>query len=861
VTRRLISLIAASAMLFALLPAGMALAAATATAEIRSATSVYPGDRTFSIRVANGEAPIIGRSINAVRVFYPVAEAGVKAPDTASAPLGWTAQVTKLGDTQYVTYRSGRISPGSSTDFSVPAEVARPLGRDLVGDFRVQVSSDNFATSRNATATGNGLDAAVRILEVVAGTVRPTAPTNADNSKGVTDRKGTAGQTITYSFDVKNHAQNSVTVTPALSVAQGSPDVPGTASSASVAGMDGIRTFNAPLTLGPAPSADRNTVVTATATSTGSSAPGRNDTFTVQVPVDLSFSNLRPVRVRSGEGSATDFRINLSKTGSPAFDFTSSTLSFGSNSQATTDLPTTLGTGNRSSALEYSFLQLSGPNGGFAELQATTSNLGTDHNLASYTLNKDVGTIIIDNLKPLLTIDVTLPNDRDGHQQIASKNGDRITVSGTVVGQPANNDYQSNTLKVTLVPDVGSPITVPATLSQNSDGSATFTGTSPSTSWDANATRFQASVEIADVAGNVGGTTSSFEIIDLLPPVLQPGLITSPRSISLVYQDDTGLRGGCSASAYLIDGTPGLVQSVLDGSGEGCDAATLSTDGTRILVLRQEAALPVDATPNVTYDGAALRLAGSVPAKDGAGNDAGRQTVRTINDLVPPLPNLIDVNRRSVADADRWEAAYKDADEDAYYTGRGGEDGVEVTVGRARNGFIIEVLDGAGRVIGTKTVTKSNPSPFASEVTDTILVPLGANDGAYARGIRFRGANGRIGEVLPLTIVLDTVAPRLSLTQLTDATTVKVTLSEKIVAGSNFADDWFVTEQVTTESGTASRTVNVNEVEATDAFTRTLTVTLRDPSRFQRVDYFLQHPEGRRYEDRAGNLLVNTLGG
>ena len=82
------------------------------------------------------------------------------------------------------------------------------------------------------------------------------------------------------------------------------------------------------------------------------------------------------------------------------------------------------------------------------------------------------------------------------------------------------------------------------------------------------------------------------------------------------------------------------------------------------------------------------------------------------------------------------------------------------------------------------------------------------------------------------------------------------TFSEKIVEGTDYFSDWFVSETIQTEEGTGSYTTNAIEVTGSDMLTRALTVELRDPSKFEDA-YYLFTSNGTRYEDRAGNLIAD----
>lgn len=868
-TRKLIALFITSLLLFALLPAGVALAAPSATSAITSGADGFPGDRQLTVRVnntADGNL-LIGEKITTVRIHLPVAETGIKTvKDDPGANPGWTGKVTQAGSTtHFITYTAdgSGISPGTFADFTFPVTADRPLRSDRSGPLSVQVASGTERATTASAVSEGALDATVRILEILQGSLAPVAPTNADNSKGVTDRTGTAGQTITYAFVVRNYAQEAVDVTGTMRAAdENSTDIVDptlSSQTVSVPGNDATATFNVPVTLGPADGGDRAATFVAGATGTSTSGPStaedRDDRFTIQRPADIKFTELNPTRVKPGVSKTFSLRAN--KTGSQAFELTSSVLTFGTNRATLDEGSRSFAKGSESPTLEYTTTDvISGSNG---VTEASVENIGQDDNLADYDFIRAAGQITIDDIVPNITIGVTLPTDQ-GHQQTAAKNGDKITVAGVITPGTGSdtNDIDTGSLKVVLQPDVGDAITVPVTTTTN--GNEVHYSGSTATTWPENAATFVGKATVADTAGNGAGATSSTYLIDLVVPKLDEtvgeSIVVSPTQIRVKFTDLTGVRGGCDASFWLIDGTPGAVKEVRHGDGALCTAAT-KDEGVRLLILRDEFALDVDQTPDVTYDGSHARPASLVPAKDGASNDALRQTVQTVTDILPVKPSLVAVDRRTEPGSTSFESAYHDTDEDAYYTNVGGADGIRVTFGGAREGYTIQVLDGQGNVLTQRKITKKSSNPFSKEFQDDTFVPLGAEDAEYARGLRFLSTAGNAGPVESLTLVLDTVVPALAGSTLTAPDTVKTTFSEKIVAGSDYWQDWFVSETIQTEEGTGHYTTNAVEVTSVDALTRTLTVELRDPTAFEAA-YYMLTSDGARYEDRAGNTIADS---
>jgi hypothetical protein len=872
VIRRISSLLVAALTIFSVLPMTAAFAQASATAELTSNLAVYPGNRTFTIKVTNTESAV-GRKINAVTISLPTASANVVFRDTPPAAGGFdNVKVVKADDSQIVNYKGGSIAPGASQSFTLPVTVRRPYRSDLAGRFWVQVSSDNGVTASNVAPPAPGLlTTSVEALQIIPGTLRPTAPTNADNTKGVTDRTGTAGQRVTYSFTVKNYAREDLTVTGALA-AGGASDRPGAAISKVVKGLDGRASFGLPITFGPA-TTDRAATLRATATAPKATAVPADDSFTVQPAVALDFTSLVPTRVRSGFGTAREFNVIVDKTGSSTFRMTDSILKFGSNAATLTEGVIEFGANARTRELSYQIAEVTGDNGAF---QANIASVGQDVNLANYSLNRNVGTITIDNNVPTITLaQPVLGNngvDAEGDKLIAATDGTQIKILGEAVG----TDLDKTTLKVSLRPDVGAPITVPVVATDDVDG-ISFTGTiaGAAVNWADGATRFVATAEIADQATNVGTAQSGFTVIDQLRPVLDrnSGVVIATRRIRVQFDDQTGVRGACDPSSWRVNGSVGRVVEVRTADGALCSGSSaeavsiskkLSHDGVRVLTLNYD--LGPDDTPTVTYstglsEGSARRL-GVYLAKDGAANDAAEQTISTITDIIPPAPDVNNVRRKDHVTGDR-EPAYLDLEENAYYTNVGGDNALVATVGGVRRNYRIQVVDENGDVIATQAAqTPEGLSPLATEWTQDVSIPIGTDDDTYVRGIRLVSTAGKASLQTALKFVLDTLRPTISQATLSGPGEAHVTFGEKVVSGADKYEDWYVTWTMVTEGETRTVHSSVDDVSVIEGQTlrmRRAVFTGIDETTFQGLDYMVRDDSTARYEDRAGNFMGDTL--
>ncbi|MDP9405834.1 MAG: hypothetical protein M3O86_04415, partial [Actinomycetota bacterium] len=440
--------------------------------------------------------------------------------------------------------------------------------------------------------------------------------------------------------------------------------------------------------------------------------------------------------------------------------------------------------------------------------------------------------------------------------QTAVKNGDEIKVSGTIT--QAAEDLVPNTLSVVLDPDVGDNIPVTVTTTKNSDGTTSFSGSvkpefvKPGANGAGGATNFVASAQVKDVAGNIGGGVSGAQVIDnILPSLLNPGRTETTRTIRITFIDNltSAVVGGCDENAYLLDGTPGLVEEVrFQGESVSCEGKPSDGSGTRILVLRR--AQDVDATPNVTYNGT-----NTDPAVDGALNKAALQTIQTVVGIAPAAPIITKVTRNNGS-----ETAFSEGtDVKTYFTrfrgtGDNATQDLQVSFNGARNSYTVEVLNGNGTVIASEKL--SNPAIISpdKEFNATVRIPIGTTDGTFARAIRLVG-NNLIGEKTVFNVTLDTVIPQIGSATKVDANNVTVSLSEQLAAGTDFANDWFAYE--TTTSG--KRFYQAETVTSTNASTRSISFPFQNKGPFGGVDYLFTSPDGKRYEDRAGNQLADTI--
>jgi hypothetical protein len=846
VTRKAISVLIAAVLAFSLFPAVAAFASAPGSARLTQGGNVLPGTAAYAIEV-NSTA----FAINTVRIDLPFGEAGVRnSADAITPPAGWTA--TKRSTTtgaESIFFRGGSIPAGGKASFAFPATVDRPLDRDVAGTFIVALSGDNGATSQNATlpVSGGSLRTTVKVLSVEA--IAPTAPA------GVTDGTGTNGQDITYATSIRNHAQLPLVVTPSLTIRQGSSstnDSVGTATPASTSiPAGGTSNFSFPVKLGTGTS-NRDLTFTGggSATDGAAQAISKSGGFVSQTAPTVDLSGLAPKLVRPN--SNVTFSLDAAKKGTPALNIASGSLSFAETTAAMQ--ATNFGEGAQSGKLSFSGTV----KGADKDYPVSVTLAGTDANGASFSQTKTLtDTITIDGLAPVVTLDASLPLDGDGRQQESAKTGDTISVSGTIDDNSAKLDF------VELRPNVGPAITVPVTLARGR-----FTG-SVKAPFELAANSFTATGQATDVAGNSGAGASSVYTIDNVAPRLVGPAVTVeqtdlpslgnssdvPAIIQVQFTDNGDLKGGCDAKQYSVAGNAVSKVTYSDGSTcvPGAAGPSSEPDNFRLLFLTKP--IRRDETPSVTY----TPLAGD-RAKDGAGNFAANKVIDTVSGIAPIIPELVDVFRNTAtATADskcdpaagRCEKAYYDSSDKTYYTRFGGTDTIARFSG-ARAGYTVEVLD------ANDTVLLAAP---VSTFTSDIRIPLGATDGSYVRKLRLVNSAGIKGGTLAFNIGLDQVAPVISsvgtaTTSAAAGTTATANFSEKIVAGTDFSFDWNVVELLANGN---RRYYSPDKVSGSGA-SRTATFTPQDVTRFETLKYdFQEDGGGKRYADRAGNLMLDNL--
>lgn len=830
--RRLIAVAAAAALGLAVVPATTAAAAAEqGTAALTAGKDVFPGvGQTYKVSITNSS---LNSAVNLVRLTFPPSAVGVTA--AAVQPKqegGWTT--TRAVNGASLFFAGGSIPARGSFEFTFVSDVARPAV-DRAGKFAVTLSSNGGASGFAATESGaNSLLTTVRVLEVLDAGPLPTAPA------GVVDGSATGRQAITYGYTVANRGSASLEVTAALAKGRDNPadDVVGEVPAAVVA-PGTQQGFSFPVTLGQADRGDRISTFIGTARATGATAPAKAHTLAVQKPALLALSKVAPSVVRPGISSG--FVGTVTKSGSPTLTLTSGSLSF---ARTTAPLAASTAIGkNEPVDLSFTSTKVVGdgsaaspvaPDGDNKSYPVTVAGKVTDGNGFSYDLANTLNNgITLDALAPVVTVAANLPLDADGSRQTAAKNGDTIGVSGSV------NNCADTLNFVELRPNVGAafPVAVnkgPAT----PDGTCSFSGSVKPAAFDANASTFVVVAQASDLAGNTGGTTTAAFPIDNVAPVLTFSQTVSSTRIAVTFTEANRVLGGCNPTQYKVDGDP-LVTQVLYSDGTPCRAGQAGPSNERILVLSTPK--PEEFTSTLEYRPGTRPS--SDPAKDGAGSDAPLARVQTVQGVIPAPPVLVNATRNAGQEVAVSETS---GGVRSFFTRFSGDDLLlEFTGGRA--GYQVQVSDAAGTVLRKQAATGS-PS--------TVRIPLGTSpDGTYGFRLQLLNQSAIPSDPVSFNVVLDRVAPKMAsvtpgLAVNGSASSVAVTFTEPLAAGSDFAFDWTVVQDGTF--------LAVTKVTPTNRTTRTLDT--QEPVQAGTpvsAIYEIVSPGAKRYEDRAGNQLAN----
>lgn len=883
ITSRLTALLAALAMMatVVVVSATPAFASAEGFARLSAGAEVLPGAFDYKVEVEAVD------ETNLVVVSLP-AGIGVSVQDGATltddSDLGFTGRVQGVGSLQRVIFSGGVLPAGQEMNLVIPTNISAPATvNETSGRFDVQLSSDSgrtFSTAQEGQSEGTGtLQTIIRFLEIVS-----VIDEAGDTPVGAQDGSGTEGQAIDVQTTVKNYLATPIQVDIALDAVSPDTDNYGTDETISpeqrvTLGGGGTGTALFDVTLGAAVNNAGNAsdrpvrfVAEATEVIAGQTAL-RNDRLDYEVQIQsrlaVTGSSFAPRAVAPGPAT---FTVDAAHSGTPSFEITGASINFADTTALIAgDSPSSFASGD-SKTLSFTG-QVQGEDGDFPVqlvYQALDEN-GYDYLVPHGTLQEPTGGLLggtqdvlvtIDALAPILDAVIQLPDDSEGMQQTEAKNGDTITVEGTIDDGSATLEpveLYANGIKIAEAP-----------AQRGTFDASTFTATFEDVQFPLANGSFTALASATDPAGNLGQASSDAEEYDNIIPVLisartestsegatapLEALLGDSARISVRFAENNLIIGGCNPNEWTVDGQQ-TVKEVRFTDGTRCTPGAAGPDNERILVL--SSAYDREATPSITYTPGSV--AGSV--KDGAGNFALENTVTAVTGILPPVPDLVTIYRDTSgavspdqcleADGPCEEAYF---DEDAYWTRFDGNDTVACVAG-ARAGYSVEVTDGEGNAFAlTRKSATGSPS--------CIRVPVNGDDGVKARGVRFINSAGAGPEVL-FNMALDTVKPTID-TVTRSGDQVSVSFDDKLVEGEDFAIDWLIYERLQSNDLVFYSPDSVTapgEGENIDYSTRVLTVDFREYGEFAGAGYEFQSGDfnGVRYADRAGNVFDDNPG-
>jgi len=790
------------------------------TATLTSGLDILAGstDAPFTLQVRNTGTQVIGESVNFVSILVPN---GLTVVDGSSS--GWTRDVRQASNR--VLFSGGSIAPGSNANFTVFADVARPAA-DSVKRWSISISSDagNTASSVNPIdgPTGTALNTTVRVLQVLSAQL--SGPSQAVDNTVTSGQNNTTAQTV-----VQNAGSAALVVHPTLAVGGGGSTTQNTVDT-SIAPNGGTQSFNFGVTFGSA----GTTMLSAGASATGASALGANSpSITVQSPAALSYTSSSLTPKYAIPGRSYGFALGLTKSGTADVTFTaaSSRLTFGSGAySAALVSPTSPATG----ANQFQFASATVPAAlSDGNYQPNVSLSGVDSNGWPVTITPQVtDNITLDSSIPLANLSITLPASKVAGENPAASNGKQVTFSGTVTdgGSTCGTCIVSGTVLQQY--SNGTPgATIPVTLTNNN---GTLSG-SYSGNYANGVDSIALVATVSDLAGNAGPSASSLAAVDNVAPFLATYATGGPNHsdtsrIDITFSEPVATNAPMSAADWKCD-NHNIVAAQQNSSKQ------LANTNFTSVTLTANPAVGQDERPACHYapndNNRALDRTGSTnPNTDFAAADG----------ILPPAPTIDSVAGLAAASDGKF---YTNQSAPAFVVSNTAA-GNTVTLYRDSNNN--GSFDSGDAQIGTASVPTGNTVTIQSQSLGTANGPVTI----FVRGIDGAGNAGAIGAI---TVVLDFVPPTVASFSATGSS-VTVTFSEPLRFGRNAFSDWVVYHRNSDGTFTGFQLGSVSG----SGTTRTLTINdsgFTTGTTIDRIQYDFAGAVGQRYQDNAGNDLVN----
>ena len=800
-------------------------AAPSGTGSITVGRDILAGttDFGFQLQVNNTDPPVVGNTVNFVSVLVP---SGMTLVDGTAQ--GWTRDVR--GTSNRVLFSGGSIAPGGSTAFTVFADVSRPAA-DAAKRWSISISSDGGTTASSITPSdtaGNALTSNIRVLKVLS--VKLISPTAVLDNTVTENQSNAVAQEV-----VQNAGSAALTVHPTLSVQNGSTSqqTPDTA----IASTGGTQAFNFGVTFGTKAAA-ATVALAGGASSTGATAMGASsDPIQIQSGVTLSYNSGSLTPQFAIPGHAYGFALGVTKGGDvdlTSVNLTNTKLTFASGAfSASLASPSSLASGSNQLQFASTTVPTSISDGGYSP---SLTVVGTDSNGAPVAVSPTVGDkISLDSTAPVATPSISVPASKVNGENAAASNGKTINFGGTINdnGTSCGSCVLTGSFLQEYTGGTASG-TIPVTLT-NSSG--TISG-SYGANYDAGVTAIALVTTVADLAGNSIQASSPLVDVDNVAPFISTdGALTHTGGpnhsdntrIDVAFSEPVATNAPMSAADWHCDGH-NIIQAAQNSS------KTPANSNFTSVTLTVNPAIAPDEQPSCQY-----KPQDANRAQDRVGFSIANTTFAVADGILPPAPNVDSV------------AGLSPAGDGKFYTNQSSP---TFSISNTNAGNTVTLY----RDNGDGTFNASDASIGSAQVPSGTTVSiqsasLGTANGPvliFVQGVDGAGNKGNVGTV---NLVLDFVPPALSSFS-QNGTTITLTFSEPLRFGRNAAADFVVYHR------NADGTFDGFQLGSVAGSGATRTLTINDSSfatgtSIDRVQYDYAGPIGSRYQDNAGNDLVN----
>jgi hypothetical protein len=770
------------------------------------------------------------------------------------------------------------LAAGESLTLGVQATAGTLAIDDTIG-WSVQLDDADGANPRTATPVG-ALETTIRVLKV--DTVTVAGPV------GVLDNTATAAQdNLTIDSTVSNHGREALTVDPSLASSTSGDTI--TDQGALEIAPGGTETFTFPVALSSATAAR---TFTGDASATGADAiAAPSAPLTVEAPAAFLYTGGSLSPKASVSGALRTFTLNLAKSNPPGvtLDLSNSVLTFTEGDlEFSTGLvdPASVEAGSQSLGLTFAPITIPGTPGTTDFDAAYTPSLvleGIDTNGATVFRNVSFGgdRFEIDNLVPFVEVAITGPAgqiDADGFS--VAKDGQTLDISGEIRKSAAPGaplDPDATVSECWLVIEDGenaeisrTPIDDCTSSGGNISGSAVL-----DTAGLESGAAFVA-VKVTDAAGNTTEEEKSAEFVlidNLVPTVAEAvtGCGAGATGIDLPVDElDQACDPNSTIRVVLSEPVKGEFQPIDFAVASNAVLMAASTCTTETfcdtVVLTLADSFGDDDNPQVEYTFTELPLPVRSRPTDAPVHELDDAAVAARDGIVPALPDLATVTQDGLAADGTAVSNKRGAQGGSFYTNQETPTFAITGLGELYTAIVaVDTNDSGDFEPGIDRVV----AECISEVGDTVDCQADqviGGDGTYDLLIASRDADDNLSEGRevsvagkhgrPATLVIDNLAPTAE-SFAAAGNDLTVAFSEDLAFGRDAGADWNPRDilpngnrEVFDVSGvTGTGVARVVTIEDTDY----------EAGEADELLYSLEATPNLRYQDRAGNYLLNFI--